>query len=765
MARATSLKGAVPMARVTKAASPMASCAKATALFENEFLSFLKGYQPQGGRSYGQGGSTSSGGSSGCGQGGSQGGQGGSYSSQNYGGSQSESSYSQNYGGNKDGSYSSDTYYDGQDSQDSSDDNPNACDDNDTTYSTNGRDTSHVLSRRDYDVQGGCICPDGSSGNRQGGSSFYPGGSYGQGGSSAYDSSSESYGQGGSSTYGGAGSSTYSSTGGYGQDSPSIGGGEANDSGSSFQSGGYSSGQDSSSSGSNQYGGQGGSPTLARSDSSANGSSSSGGSQYSSQDSYSSGASQYGGHGSPSSGGSQYGGQGIASGSSQYSGQGSFGGNSYHGGGQGSSGSSQYGGQPVVEKLLKEMKICKSAIYSFCMNEYYEMEMCEVRLFSLEKKKLRRYLITLYHYLKGGCSKVLLFIMITNEDKTVVQEDIVVCIPYGFAGGFIKLLRLSEEKSEEMSTNLKYLSLGILVFQTTSLVLTMRYSRTLKEEGPRYLSSTAVVIAELLKILACVLLVYKDSKCNLRTLNRVLHDEILNKPMESLKLAIPSGIYTLQNNLLYVALSNLDAATYQVTYQLKILTTALFSVSMLSKKLGVYQWLSLVILMTGVAFVQWPSDSQATAAKEHSAGSQFVGLIAVLIACFSSGFAGVYFEKILKETKQSVWIRNIQLGFFGSIFGLMGVYIYDGEQLSKNGFFQGYNKLTWIVVVLQALGGLVIAAVIKYADNILKGFATSLSIILSTLISYFWLQDFVPTRTMLPELEVVESIWVSSTKL
>ncbi|XP_027440408.1 UDP-N-acetylglucosamine transporter isoform X1 [Zalophus californianus] len=301
----------------------------------------------------------------------------------------------------------------------------------------------------------------------------------------------------------------------------------------------------------------------------------------------------------------------------------------------------------------------------------------------------------------------------------------------------------NEDKT--MSANLKYLSLGILVFQTTSLVLTMRYSRTLKEEGPRYLSSTAVVVAELLKIMACILLVYKDSKCSLRTLNRILHDEILNKPMETLKLAIPSGIYTLQNNLLYVALSNLDAATYQVTYQLKILTTALFSVSMLGKKLGVYQWLSLIILMTGVAFVQWPSDSQELDSKELSAGSQFVGLMAVLTACFSSGFAGVYFEKILKETKQSVWIRNIQLGFFGSIFGLMGVYIYDGELVSKNGFFQGYNRLTWIVVILQALGGLVIAAVIKYADNILKGFATSLSIILSTLISYFWLQDFVPT--------------------
>lgn len=61
------------------------------------------------------------------------------------------------------------------------------------------------------------------------------------------------------------------------------------------------------------------------------------------------------------------------------------------------------------------------------------------------------------------------------------------------------------------SLRLKYMSLGVLVLQTTSLVLTMRYSRTLREDGPRYLASSAVVSAEVLKILACTLLVFMEN--------------------------------------------------------------------------------------------------------------------------------------------------------------------------------------------------------------------------------------------------------------
>ncbi|NXT53553.1 S35A2 protein, partial [Pluvianellus socialis] len=227
---------------------------------------------------------------------------------------------------------------------------------------------------------------------------------------------------------------------------------------------------------------------------------------------------------------------------------------------------------------------------------------------------------------------------------------------------------------------------------------------------------------------------------SLRQTAATLHEAVVGQFGDTLRLAVPSLIYTLQNNLQYVAISNLPAATFQVTYQLKILTTALFSVLLLGTSLSRLQWLSLGLLFAGVALVQ-AEQARATAVPSSPASpegpqqSYAVGLAAVAASCLSSGFAGVYFERLLKTTGGSIWVRNVQLGAVGTAVGLAAMLAAEGSAVAALGFFYGYNPAVWAVVVNQAAGGLLVAVVVRYADNILKGFATALSILASTLAS------------------------------
>jgi solute carrier family 35 (UDP-sugar transporter), member A1/2/3 len=127
-----------------------------------------------------------------------------------------------------------------------------------------------------------------------------------------------------------------------------------------------------------------------------------------------------------------------------------------------------------------------------------------------------------------------------------------------------------------------------------------------------------------------------------------------------------------------------------------------------------------------------------------------LGLTSVLVAAVISGLTGVYFEKVLKEssTHVTVWTRNVQLSFY-SLFPslLIGVLFKDGQEVYKNGFFDGYNSVVWTAILFQALGGILVAICINYADNIAKNFATSISIILSFLFSVIFF-DFEVTYTV-----------------
>lgn len=326
----------------------------------------------------------------------------------------------------------------------------------------------------------------------------------------------------------------------------------------------------------------------------------------------------------------------------------------------------------------------------------------------------------------------------------------------------------------------------------------MRYSRVMPlVNGDRYYTSTAVFLSELLKFAFFLSVALYEIATSPQTPENSTISELassLSKAVltgDSWKLAIPALLFTLQNSLQYVAASNMDAATFAVTFQLKVVSTALFGIFLLSRVLDVRKWASLALMVLGVAIVQtshissegkipsvqdlrdgvsfhsprsmWEMEAEGNVAagqlNKRSATYEgidddvaaanprmnaSIGLAAAVFACIISGLACVFFERTLKakaEMRTSVWVRNVQLSFYSLCPALfLGVIFMDGEYIAKTGFLTGYNLTVWTVVILQAMGGVLTALAIKYSDSMTKTFATSVSSVITFLISAMFLE-------------------------
>lgn len=285
-------------------------------------------------------------------------------------------------------------------------------------------------------------------------------------------------------------------------------------------------------------------------------------------------------------------------------------------------------------------------------------------------------------------------------------------------------------------------ALTALVVQNSALALLMRLSRvTNKAHTNMYIVSTAVVVAEFVKVIISLLGCFnEDSQRDMK----VMLDKIKksSKRSDLFMISVPAALYVLQNNLQYVAMSNLPAEVYQVLIQGKIITAALFSVLLLNKRYSPMQWSSVFTLSLGVALVQ---SSLQTSTVTASCINLAIGITSVLVSTLTSGFASIYLEKMLK-TDGGFWVKNLQLSFVSFLIASVGCFVKDSGSIYGRGFFVGYDPLVLSVILTQALGGMLVAFVVRYTNSIVKGFAASGSIVLSCLISALFLNDYKLTR-------------------
>jgi drug/metabolite transporter (DMT)-like permease len=139
--------------------------------------------------------------------------------------------------------------------------------------------------------------------------------------------------------------------------------------------------------------------------------------------------------------------------------------------------------------------------------------------------------------------------------------------------------------------------------------------------------------------------------------------------------------------------SQMDAATFQVLCNLKVGTTAVLYRVLLRRELRPQQWVAVGLLFAAAAV-----NSYATS---RDPGAPFItplGLAEMLGYCLVSGFAGVFTEKLLKESAAglSFYLQNLLLYVFG--VGLNAVAWWWWAPSSGGGSF---TPLVWIVVASQ----------------------------------------------------------------
>ena len=292
---------------------------------------------------------------------------------------------------------------------------------------------------------------------------------------------------------------------------------------------------------------------------------------------------------------------------------------------------------------------------------------------------------------------------------------------------------ISNDTTSSTKLNYYYWSLIAFIVLDILLLLVLRMQVLHSNE---YIYTTAVFYSEQIKLIFSISMCFIfDANCSINLLFEILVKGFIvtdknTKYPDILRLCIPAILYTIQNNLQYI----IDTSTlFQVLYQFKIISTALFSsVIIESRKFNYREWFTIIGVCIGVSMV---CSSQKDIHPYHA--HNIIGIISVFTACMTSGLAGILFEKIIKSSPSSIWVLNIQLSIISILLSSIECYLKDKDKIQLYGFNKGYDMYVIFVILCQAAVGLSVAMVVKYADNIHKGFASSISIMVACVIEAY----------------------------
>ena len=227
---------------------------------------------------------------------------------------------------------------------------------------------------------------------------------------------------------------------------------------------------------------------------------------------------------------------------------------------------------------------------------------------------------------------------------------------------------------------------------------------------------------------------------------------------------IPAGLYAGQNLAALMAYQNLDALTFNVLNQTKTLSAALCCYLVMGRSQSMIQVGALLLLllsalvMEGIVPVPGLSTTIDASTDESSSSSSSPwetrhlvnGVLPIMLASFISGLAGALSQKNLQKAGggRNAYLFSMELCVASVLILTTSLAVSpDGKQLLEQGFWKGWTPMTFIPILSNSIGGIIVGLVTKYAGSVRKGFALIFGILLSGVAQAIWQ----PETTIKPE--------------
>ena len=188
------------------------------------------------------------------------------------------------------------------------------------------------------------------------------------------------------------------------------------------------------------------------------------------------------------------------------------------------------------------------------------------------------------------------------------------------------------------------------------------------------------------------------------------------------KIAVLAVLYFVNNQLAFKLFLWADPTSINLIKSSAIAISALLWTVFFQRPIGPLHWATIAVQMCGMAIVQYDQCAQHTLLALPVYGALFV-------AVFITALCGVWNELQLKSLPLTLHEQNMALYAVGFALNLGGYVVQRVADPAYPGFFQGYWGIGIVVILLNAVIGIVVTAVYKYADALVKTLASAITTI------------------------------------